>query len=703
MKRRIAILGGGCGSMAAAWALTHLPDWQSKFDITIYQMGWRLGGKGASGRDESNAYRILEHGLHVWGGFYENAFRVMQQAYAELPADGGEALPAWDDAFRKLSTVILQEDVGSTTVNWQVDFPENLDIPGHGGAMPSPWDYVEELVGFIWSTINHHSPTASLTLTERIQSELKNVVTDVPILQRLFPGHPTATPPLGNVPSADIISGAKAVVEHLSDDASQHRVADHDLLAHLVEQAVRRFASEVSAKAESDDLVRRAVFSVDFAQATVRGILTDGVLHAGWEAINDYEWTEWLSRRIIFQSSLSSPLLRGIYDYVFGYTHGVAGQLSLEAGTATNGVLRLFFTFKGSIFWEMQAGMGDIVFAPLYRALALRGVGFRFFHKVTALHVNGGFLDSIDLLEQAQVKQGEYQPLLRVNGVSAWPSQPLYEQLLDGATLEGIDLESSWAPPVGTPRTLRRGTDFDEVILGISLGALNDIAQEVRTASVPFRLMLDNVGTVQTASMQLWLDADAARLGASIVRRAATACLQPLNTWSDMSFLLQREQWPADGPPPKYIAYFCGQFEDASIIPPYSDHAFPARELERYRAEATKWLQENAGSIWSKATSGAELDWSLLHDPQNRQGIERLNAQFFRVNIDPTERYVASFPKTSKYRLYPDESGVANLFLTGDWVRTPFNAGCVEAAVIAGLHCAQVVSGEKVDIIGGAK
>ena len=690
--------------MAAAWALSHLPDWENKFDITVYQMGWRLGGKGASGRDESSAYRILEHGLHVWGGFYENAFRVMQQAYSELPPTTGEALPRWDDAFKKLSTVILQEDVGAGTVNWQIDFPENADVPGHGGVVPSPWDFVEELAGVIWKWIGEHSPTTSQTFTERIKQELEAEVQEIPILRRLFPEHPTTTPPLGSLAAADVAGAAKAVVEHLPDDVSQHRASDHDLLAHLLEQAVRGFTLEIAAKAQTDDTLRRVSFALDYAQATVRGILADGVLHAGWEAINDFEWTEWLSRWIIFPSSLTSPLIRGIYDYVFGYTHGIAGRISLEAGTATNGILRLFFTYKGSIFWEMQAGMGDIVFAPLYRALALRGVKFRFFHKVTSLHVKGGFIDSIDMLEQARVKDGDYHPLIRVNAVSAWPALPLYDQLVDGEKLEGINLESSWSPQVGTARTLRRGEDFDTVILGISVAALNDIAQEVRAASAPFGLMLDHVGTVQTASMQLWLDADAARLGASRVRRSATACRQKLNTWSDMSFLLQREQWPAEASPPGFVAYFCGQFEDATPIPPYSDHDFPARELKRYRDEATEWLLQNTGTIWSKATkNGSELDWSLLHDPLNREGVNRLDAQFFRVNIDPTERYVASFPKTSKYRLYPDQSGITNLFLTGDWVRTPFNAGCVEAAVIAGMHCAQAVSGESIEIIGGAK
>lgn len=685
--------------MAAAWALAHVPGWQNDYDLTIYQMGWRLGGKGASGRDPANAWRILEHGLHVWGGFYENAFRVMQEAYAELPPDPSEPLPSWSDAFKKLSTVILQEDLGDRTVNWQIDFPENGLTPGKGGVIPSPWGYVQELIGFIHGTISKHAPSPSLTLTSRLEQEAAKF-SPASILQRLFPEHATAAPPLDDHPAADIATAAKTLAEAMPADPKEHAAAHGFDLAHLVEQAFRNFVKEIGARAESDDLLRRLVFTLDFAQSTVRGILADGVLIFGWEAINDYEWTDWLSRRIVFKSSLTSPLVRGIYDYVFGYTHGIASRISLEAGTATHGVLRLFFTFRGAIFWEMQAGMGDIVFAPLYRVLAARGVKFEFFHKVTALHVSDGAVDSIDLRRQAVPKDGTYDPLVRVNGVSSWPSEPLYDQLVDGDALRGIDLESSWAPQPGTPVTLKRGTDFDVVVLGISLAALREIAQEVAAASPRFKTMLDNVGTVQTASMQLWLDADAARLGASLVRRAATACKQPLNTWSDMSFLLQREQWPPAGAP-RFLAYFCGQFEDAPVIPPYSDHDFPKRELQRYRDGATEWLKQFTGTIWSKATTdGKALDWSLLHDPRNQTGMARLDAQHFRVNIDPTERYVASFPKTSKFRLNADESGIGNLFLTGDWVRTPFNAGCVEAAVMAGLQCARAISGAKIDVIG---
>jgi len=34
--KKVAILGGGVGSMAAAFELTQEPDWQQKYDITVY-------------------------------------------------------------------------------------------------------------------------------------------------------------------------------------------------------------------------------------------------------------------------------------------------------------------------------------------------------------------------------------------------------------------------------------------------------------------------------------------------------------------------------------------------------------------------------------------------------------------------------------------------------------------------------------------
>src|SRR5277367_1813043 len=84
-RQRIAVLGGGISALTTVYDLTSDPDWQNKYDITVYQLGWRIGGKGASSRNPDFENRIEEHGLHIWLGFYENAFRLMRDCYGQLP------------------------------------------------------------------------------------------------------------------------------------------------------------------------------------------------------------------------------------------------------------------------------------------------------------------------------------------------------------------------------------------------------------------------------------------------------------------------------------------------------------------------------------------------------------------------------------------------------------------------------------------
>src|SRR5690606_7721667 len=60
-KRKIAVLGGGLGSLSAVFEITEQPDWQQRYEITVYQTGFRLGGKGASGRNPDACQRIEEH------------------------------------------------------------------------------------------------------------------------------------------------------------------------------------------------------------------------------------------------------------------------------------------------------------------------------------------------------------------------------------------------------------------------------------------------------------------------------------------------------------------------------------------------------------------------------------------------------------------------------------------------------------------
>ncbi len=660
--KRIAVLGGGTGALSAAWALTNLPDASARYEIRVYQMGWRLGGKGASGRNPCAGNRIQEHGLHVWAGFYENAFRVMQECYGALRTTGGSAIAEWTDAFKKHSAVMLEELVDGSWRHWPLTFPENDDVPGTGGEIPTPWEYLKLVVSWIVREL-----------------EGREVAAHEPL------------------------KAASHLAGSLAQDVSAHLAHEHASLLKQLKDA-HDLLADAAARPDLPDDLRRLLILADIGLATTKGILGDGVLFHGFSAIDGIEWRAWLAKHGASPAAVSSAFVRAIYDYVFGFRGGHSEAMELEAGTATHGVLRLVLTYKGALFWEMQAGMGDIVFAPLYRALRARGVQFAFFHKVDNLAVSadGPSIERIKLTRQAVPKAG-FEPLIDVKGVPSWPGEPLYDQLEDGERLKasGIDLESAWAEPVGVPLVLERGRDFDDVILGISLGAFKDVCGELIAANNRFADMVTNLGTVQTASMQLWLDPAAAVLQAPDPPRIVSAYAELLNTWADMSFLLPREEWP-QGSAPRFLAYFCSEFPDAEVIPPYSDHGFPARELARYQAMATDWLSRHVGHIWPGATapgSPTALDLALLHGQGS--GEERLAGQYFRVNIDPTERYVLSLPGTSRFRLRAGESGFQNLYLAGDWVRTSINAGCVEAAVMAGLDAASALSGVKIPIVGG--
>ena len=74
----IVVVGGGLAGLAAAFELTK-PGLCPGKNVVVYQMGWRLGGKCASGRDDEG--RIIEHGLHIWFGYYENAFCLLQEVH----------------------------------------------------------------------------------------------------------------------------------------------------------------------------------------------------------------------------------------------------------------------------------------------------------------------------------------------------------------------------------------------------------------------------------------------------------------------------------------------------------------------------------------------------------------------------------------------------------------------------------------------
>src|SRR6185295_4652883 len=120
---------------------------------------------------------------------------------------------------------------------------------------------------------------------------------------------------------------------------------------------------------------------------------------------------------------------------------------AIAAGTALRGAFRAFFGYRGAFFFRMNAGMGDIVFAPLYLALARRGVRFEFFHKLTNVGLSpegeeSPHVATLTFDVQAKVAGGgAYQPLVEVEGLPCWPARPDFAQLEGGRQLAGRDVD----------------------------------------------------------------------------------------------------------------------------------------------------------------------------------------------------------------------------------------------------------------------
>jgi uncharacterized protein with NAD-binding domain and iron-sulfur cluster len=716
--RRVAILGGGAAAMSAAYELTR-PELAGQYDVTVHQLGWRLGGKGASGRNQAVGNRIEEHGLHIWMGFYDNAFSVMRGAYDEMHRTA-PPLQTLDAAFKKHSYIVLEEPFQGQECRWQIVMPENGLEPGVDPVDPSIWELTSWALQWLYAHWFKSPPAkAGSRGNEPIPPDVERLVKEVQVRGGglgasppvgFLAGHTHEPPPLPVADAQDDASARFGRAHLLARDAARRATSDGippsqetiDAILLMLRDGRRIARGLLGARIDVDFLLYQIWVAIDLGVSATIGILADDVIFKGWDSIDGLDLRAWLGMHGADATTLASAPLRGVYDLVFGYVDGVIANPQFAAGTAMRGMLRMIFSYRGAIFYKMQAGMGDTVFTPLYEVLLARGVKFEFFHKVTDVRVDAEGVLAVDLVEQVQLEGPSYTPVFPVLGLPCWPSAPLYDQIVDGAALQasGINLESTWAPPWKGAKnlTLQRGVDFDLVLLGISVGALQESAPSLLTASPPLAATFENVKTVQTCAFQLWMTPELSGLGwqdppSTTERPVLGAFVEPLDTWADMSQLLVRETWPT-GYTPGNVAYFCGVLDQPNPIPPPRDGGFPARELGRLDAMAIPFLNSQIGKLWPGAvTPSGEFDWSVLVDLENRSGQARFASQFRRVNIDPTERYVLSVPGSTAFRIAPDGTGIANLYVTGDWIYCGLNAGCVEAAVTGGMLAARAITG----------
>jgi uncharacterized protein with NAD-binding domain and iron-sulfur cluster len=688
---KVAIVGGGCASIATAFELTR-PEHEGRYSVTVYQLGWRLGGKGASGRGPAD--RIEEHGLHLWMGFYENAFRLMRECYGELGRDPKRhPMATWQDAFvpDHVSGVADRSPAGQWSP-WMVHFPPVDGLPGDAGRLHrwTPADYLSRCV------------TLLRTLFDAISVRTGGAPAAAPQLRIEEAGAL-----LARLASYTELAALGGIIEYLNMlDAAVRALPSYpgEMVLRFHEALARAARSQIETIVDKDDEVRRLWEIADLVLATIRGMVRDGLLTdpRGFDAIDHLDCREWLTRHGASARSVNGAFVRALYDLAFAYEDGDLARPRIAAGQALRGAVRAFFTYRGAFFWKMQAGMGDVVFAPFYEVLKRRGVRFEFFHRLENVRLGRTSatrrsVEALDFSVQARVLGGEeYRPLVDVRGLPCWPSEPNWEQLVGGSVMkrQGWQLEAHWERRRAGRKSLRAGRDFDYLVLGVGVGALPHVCGELIAASRKWRTMVERVKSVQTQAFQLWMSADMAELGWSGPPANISGFVEPFDTWADMRQLIPQESFRQ---PVRSVAYFCSVLPDPAGRPVVT-RRYADDQRAIVRRNAIRFLNRDISHLWPRAARRpGEFRWDLLVAPSGRQPRDktegRFDTQYLTANVNPSDRYTLSLPGSLEHRISPLDRTFDNLTIAGDWTDCSFNEGCVEAAVMSGRLAAHALSG----------
>ncbi len=288
-KIKIAILGSGLGSMTTAYYLTSTEELRGKYEVTIYQQGWRIGGKGASGRNREKGDRIEEHGLHMFMGFYENAFTLMRSAYAEWKKDPANPFQSWTDAFSPQRFITLEQNVkknGNTHwVTRNFDFPRLPGEPGDGKGYPEILVLLESLVGWIVKFSEDATYKASIEkykLKTNKENWLSSWIEKIKIFQ----------------PAED----HKGILTILYDMKN-------------LNDSLKDFSEEL----DDDFIFILEILNLMFA--TSIGLLVDIIPYgeSGFDRINHLDFKDWLKKHGATEDTAWSAPVRALYDLVFAY------------------------------------------------------------------------------------------------------------------------------------------------------------------------------------------------------------------------------------------------------------------------------------------------------------------------------------------------------------------------------------------------
>ena len=721
MKRKVAIVGGGMAGLAAAFDLTRTKALQDRFDVTIYQLGWRLGGKAASGRRPDG--RIVEHGLHVWFGCYENAFELVRAAYKAWHPKKDQAITKPEQAFEPQRFTVIGS--GARAAFSGLCWPKMDGRPGEGGPPLTLWPCVTQLLRVIEAQYHNLElppilDPPALTIPHDIAALLAEA--DVTIDADL-PSGPQHTFAM----QVSFASGLAA-----SGDWAASLTKNPRLRSDRQQRGFVRYLRLISAHLWNHQPLKRHTNGlflqqlIDVGTALVKGVIIEMALGgASIAELDALDFREWLCGTGAHREAVyGSSIVQSLYDTTFEYCGGDKRRPSFGAGCAAQVSMRLFGGYRDAFAYETVAGLGEVVVAPIYEALRERGVHFQFFHKLTRVELNEARngVAQIHFDRQVDLRVKTYEPTIEpkaeFGNLEHWPECPRWGQIANGESLKGLDLESYWCTQKTGEVKLRQGEGFHEVVLAVPVGAfkpLNDTSgpcAELIKASRRFKKMTDAASLVPTISVQAWCTWSLDELGWP-PKGLPPKCLPgqggtdfptstgptPLNIWADRTVVLDNEYWP-DRPPPCSLQYLCDALETSLYKEPPNRPGVPEWAKCLAHRLAVGWFENSSLVLWPGANPSGSFDWNVLYDPMGRTGKDRLDYQVVKANVDPWACCTGSPAGSTRWRLGTDRSGFDHLFLAGSWIDTGFNIESIETAVISGKQAARAIIGAGAAIDG---
>jgi uncharacterized protein with NAD-binding domain and iron-sulfur cluster len=650
---RVAILGGGCGAVSAAYFLSQ-PALKDRYEVSLYTQGWRLGGKGASARNPKENYRIQEHGLHVLFGFHKTVFGVLKECYDELAkVDTGVRFKTVEQAFSPTSDVSLMQRVpppAGRWENWHFDFPTLPGKPWDPGSLKYDPDIIRRAITWVKDRLLTKSTAGDHSVGDQYLQEALQIV------NRMQPGQTGAETP-ANLRST--------LIEKLRDFIGWFR---SDVEPGL---SKRPGGFEICALID---------LAIAVSIGYVKDVLPNG--EAGFDQINDIEYKDWLRKHGASSSYIWTAPVRCLYDLGFAFEGGLPTTEQngkIAAGVALKVTLLLTLGYKGAPLWRTNAAMGEVIFAPIYRVLAARrNVRINFFHRLKNLTLSGDgkTIAAIELSQQLALNK-EYEPIFMRDRLWCWPDQPRWGYIQGGKAMKkkAWDTESVLCTYEVKPCTLRAKQDFDVAILAIPPASLPYCGKELLQPNQKIGKMYQELSSVATQSLQWWLKPSVEELGFD-AGRILTSYEEPLSSWADWDQMLACEEW---GSAVNSLVFFCGTFVPEVFAGPIPDRDYQIRQSASVGAAFDSWIDHFGEPIWPNGFKGGQFDRSLVV------------SAYARANVDPSELYVQSFPGSIKHRLQPYGSGIENLYLAGDWTVTEINGGSSETAFQSGKVAAQAI------------